>query len=148
MMKRYLTTLMLLLSLSVTMISCKKNGIENLSKDALTGTWQEVSTGYNRVLIFEPGNKITILIKMSQFADWSLKLTGKYVADGDNLTAKLTEQTEKQASGSVTTPVNYTWFDKGKFNIKNFVLTVNYKTYPADAPVDTETKFNKIVAID
>lgn len=65
------------------------------------------------------------------------------------MSATITEQAEKQSSGSVTTtPVNINWFDKGKFNIKNFVLTINYKTYPADAPVDTESKFNKIIPID
>jgi len=149
MIKKTLNTCGLLILLSLTMLSCKKNAEENLPKDALTGAWQEIATGYNRVLIFDPGNKITILVRMSQNVDWSLKLTGKYTVDGDNLTAKITEQTERQSSGAlITTPVNFQWFDKGKFSVKNFVLTINYKTYPADAPVDTESKFNKIIPID
>jgi len=139
----------LIILFSFLLISCKKNGTENLPKDELTGVWSEVSTGYTRVLIFEPGNRITIQIKNSQYADWHIKLTGKYVINGDNLEVIITEQSEKQSQGSVvTSPVNIRWFDSGKFNIKNFVLTINYKTYPADAPVDTESKFNKIIAID
>ncbi|WP_316830121.1 hypothetical protein [Pedobacter aquatilis] len=140
----------LLILLSMLMLSCKKDGIGNLSKDALTNTsWQEMTTGYNRVLIFEAGGKITILIKASQFADWNIKLTGKYVINGNNLEATVTEQSERNGSGPVTTTaVNYKWFDQGKFTIKNSVLTVNYKTYPADAPVDTETKFSQIIPID
>ncbi|MCZ4222149.1 hypothetical protein [Pedobacter rhodius] len=150
MITKIFSTCALLVLLSLTLVSCKKKNKEmNLPVDALTGTWQEITTGYNRVLIFEPGGKITILIKNSQYADWHIKLTGKYIINEDNLSATITEQSEKQSSGSViTNPVNIRWFDQGKFNIKNFVLTVNYKTYPADAPVDTESKFNKIVPID
>ena len=139
----------LIILFSFLLISCKKNGTENLPKDELTGVWSEMSTGYTRVLIFEPGNRITIQIKNSQNADWHIKLTGKYVINGDNLDVNITEQSEKQSQGSVvTSPVNIRWFDSGKFNIKNFVLTINYITYPADAAVDTESKFNKIIAID
>jgi len=139
----------LIVLFSVMLLSCKKNVPENLIKDELTGVWQEMSAGYNRVLIFEAGNKITIQLKNSQYADWHIKLTGKYVINGDNLQVNITEQSEKQSQGSVvTSPVNIRWFDNGKFNIKNSVLTINYQTYPADAPVDTESKFNKVIAID
>lgn len=139
----------LIVLFSVMLLSCRKNVPENFVRDELTGVWQEMSAGYNRLLIFEPGNKITIQLKNSQYADWHSQLTGKYVINGDNLQVNIMEQSEKQSQGSVvTSPVNIRWFDNGKFNIKNNVLTINYKTYPADAPVDTESKFNKIIAID
>lgn len=65
-----LNTFSVLILISLLALSCKKNKNEVLPTDTLTGTWQEITTGYNRVLIFQPGNKITILIKSSQYADW------------------------------------------------------------------------------
>ncbi|KQR71393.1 hypothetical protein [Pedobacter sp. Leaf176] len=139
----------LIILFSLLLFSCKKNVSENLPKDQLTGAWSEISTGYTRVLIFEPGNRITIQIKNSQYVDWHIKLTGKYAIEGDNLNVNITEQSERQSQGTIVkSPVNLRWFDNGKFGIENFVLTIKYKTYPADAPVDTESKFAKIVAID
>ncbi|GGI24929.1 hypothetical protein [Pedobacter mendelii] len=145
-----LSTYGIVIFLSLFIFSCKKNKDVDLPKDVLTGAWQEAPLyGTSRILIFEPGGKFTLKFINKATGDWSLMLNGKYTITNDNLAVNVTEEVAKQVSGAtVTTPINYSFFDKGKFDIKNFVLTINYKTYPADGPVDTEAKFNKIIPID
>ncbi|RNL54527.1 hypothetical protein [Pedobacter jejuensis] len=143
-------TLIVLILFTLSFSSCKKPGKDVLSRDALTGAWEELPTqSTSRTLIFEPGGKFTSKLKMKGSNDWFIMVSGTYATDADNVIVNITEEQERDASGKITkTPVNFRYFDKGKFNIQNFVLTIDYKTYPADAPVDTQAKFNKILPID
>jgi len=144
-------TQFVILLISVLFVSCKKDKVAPVTKDMLTGSWEEVpQKAYSRRLLFEAGGKFTMQIRNNTNTDWDLILNGKYSISGADLSVIITEQLEKQASGQlVKTAVNkFSLFDKGKFNIQNFVLTINYKSYPADAPVDTEAKFNKLIPID
>lgn len=81
---------------------------------------------------------------------WGSALVGKYSISDDKLKVNITSEVEISRDGKVikTTPNNYTLFDDGRFSIVRDVLTLNYTTYPADAPVATIRKYNKILAVD
>ncbi|MFC4210110.1 hypothetical protein ACFOWA_02880 [Pedobacter lithocola] len=145
-----LNTLVVIILVTLSFSSCKKPGKDLLPKDALTGAWEELPTQpTSRTLIFEPGGKFTSKLKMKGTYDWFILASGTYAIDADNIFVTITEVQERDAFGKITkSPVNFSYFDKGKFNIKDFVLTIDYKTYPADSPMDTQAKFNKILPID
>lgn len=131
------------------MISCKKDKPEGKT-DVLTGAWQEVGLtgGFSRLIVFEAGNGFSL--KASDKDGVIVTLKGRYTIEGDNLKVAITEQTERQANGSMLkTTVNTQLYEKGKFSITNLsILTINHITYPADAPVATISKFGKIMPID
>lgn len=151
MITKFLKNYGLLLILSVIMISCKKDKTEiEGKKDVLTGAWQEagMTGGFSRLIIFEPGGGFSL--KASDKDGVIVTLKGKYTIESDNLKVTISEQTERQANGSMLKKtVSNQLFEKGKFSISNFtLLTINHITYPADAPVPTESKYSKIMPID
>jgi len=81
---------------------------------------------------------------------WRSEVIGKYSISGDRLMVNISSSLEKSSTGKIitNTPINYVLFENGKFNIDNRVLTINYTTYPADAPVPTVAKFNQLIPID
>lgn len=145
-----LKTFGLFLLFTILITSCKKSISEPEGKtDILTGAWQEVglSGGFSRLVIFEPGGGFTL--KASDKVGLSVTLKGKYSIENNNLKVNVTEETTRQDNGTMLKKaVNVELYERGKFSIANTVLTINCITYPADAPVDTEFKYNKIIAID
>lgn len=148
-MYKLLKTYGMLFLLSLIMISCKKDKPEGKT-DVLTGAWQEagLTGGFSRLIVFEPDGGFSL--KASDKYGVIVTLKGKYTVESDNLKVAITEQTEVQANGSMLkTTVNTQLYEQGKFLITNFsTLTINHITYPADAPVSTISKFNKIIPID
>ena len=149
-MKKLLSICGLLIMLSVLLVSCKKkDDVKVAKRDILTGSWSETSQKpYNRILHFETDGKFSMeVLDNTGYANLTLK--GKYVIEGDSLTVTLLESVEQQGGGKeIKTLINNKIFEKGTFNVKDFVLTLNYITYPADAPVLTQAKYNKILKID
>ncbi|MGA9651793.1 MULTISPECIES: hypothetical protein [Pedobacter] len=150
MINKLLKTYGLLFLLSVVMISCKKDRTEPDGKnDVLTGAWQEsgLTGGFARLVVFEPGGGFSL--KASDKEGVLTTLSGKYTIEGDNLKVSITEQTERQANGSMLkTTVNTKLYENGKFLITYLsILTINHITYPADGPVSTISKFNKILPL-
>ncbi|WP_231465293.1 MULTISPECIES: hypothetical protein [unclassified Pedobacter] len=134
--------------LSIIFISCKKDKPAGKT-DVLTGAWQEASVNgsIGRRLIFKPDGLFTMEI-WSSTAKTS-EVNGTYKIDGENLTVNISESVEFNAAGNPTKRnVSYQLFEKGKFSITNTILSIKYISYPADAPVNTELKFGKIIAID
>lgn len=148
MLKNQLKITGLFLLLSVLLFSCKKDKPEK-EKDVLTGAWQEsgMSGGMGRRLVFKPGGEFTMEIWASTYK--SGEVNGIYKIDGDNLTVNISEDVEINSAGIATKrKVNRQLFEKGKFSISNGILSIKFISYPADAPVETEIKYGKIVAID
>ena len=135
----------LLLVLSVVMVSCKKD--DKVEKDVLNGAWVETPLQtYNHPLRFESDGRFAMEYL---HPDGSAKTTfnGKYLIKGDSLKVNIQEMLEQQGSGTVVrTPANSVMFEKGTFSIRDNVLTINYITYPADAPVQTQSKFKAILS--
>ncbi|MDN3588170.1 hypothetical protein QWY86_15915 [Pedobacter aquatilis] len=148
MLKNQLKITGLFLLLSVLLFSCKKDKPEK-EKDVLTGAWQEsgMSGGMGRRLVFKPGGEFTMEIWTNTYK--SGEVNGIYKIDGDNLTVNISEDVEINSAGIATKrKVNRQLFEKGKFSISNGILSIKFISYPADAPVETEIKYGKIVAID
>lgn len=134
----------LLLVLSVLIVSCKKD--DNDAKDVLNGEWLETPLQtYSRTIRFESDGRFAMeYLHPNSSAKSTFK--GKYVIKGDSLKVNIQEMLEQQSSGTVVqTPANSIFFEKGTFSINDNVLTINYITYPADAPVPTVSKFNAIL---
>lgn len=132
------------------MISCKKDTTEGKT-DVLTGAWEEVpQKAYSKRLLFESGGKFSMQVRDKDNQYWSLVISGNYSVSSDNLSVTTTNETVKSSAGTVvsTNLINYKLFENGKFSIDNFILTLNYTTYPADGPVPTTSKFNKLIPID
>ena len=146
-MKKLLPLCGLLLMLSVLFVSCKKKN--DVKTDALTGAWSETpQQSYDRRIIFNTDGKFSLQV-LGPDGYPQLTLNGKYIIKGDSLTVTIMENLEKQGAGKVVkTVTNYNIFEKGTFSVKDNVLTLNYLTYPADAPVLTQSKFNQILSID
>ncbi|WP_316805409.1 hypothetical protein [Pedobacter nototheniae] len=146
-MKKMLKLAALLLVSSVFFFACKKKNNE-APYEPLKGIWEETLTGnYQRKLVFKEGGKFTMYLSNTNDANYLLTLNGTYAINGENLTVNITEEVARQSNGTtVTTPLNqYNIFEKGTFSINNFLLTINYTTYPADAPVKTQAKFKRII---
>jgi hypothetical protein len=148
-MKKTLNVCVMLLMLSALLFSCKKKDNEFKKSDELTGSWYETSRQtYIRRLNFQPGGKFAMDI-LGTDSKVQTTLNGRYVINGNTLSVTSFEIVETQPSGKVvTTKMEDKLFDKATFNIKNLVLTIDYVSYPADAPVPTQATFNKILAID
>ncbi|MCX2484654.1 hypothetical protein [Pedobacter sp. MR2016-24] len=135
----------LLLVLSVVTVACKKD--DKKEKDVLTGTWTETPPQtYSQTLRFESDARFAMEYL---HPDGAAKTTfrGKYVIKGDSLKINIQEMLELQSSGTVVrTPANSVMFEKGTFSVRDNVLTINYITYPADAPVQTQSKFKAILS--
>lgn len=141
----------LFMLLSFVLISCKKDKTPLGSPDVLTGGWEEVpQSAYSRRLSFSLGGKFSMQMRDQSNQYWISEVIGKYSISGDKLMVNISSSLEKSSTGKIirNTPTNYVLFENGKFNIDNRVLTVNYTTYPADAPVPTVAKFNQLIPID
>lgn len=141
----------LFMLLSFFLISCKKEKTPLGPPDVLTGGWEEVpQSAYSRRLSFSLGGKFSMQMRDQSNQYWISEVIGKYSISGDQLMVNISSSLEKSSTGKIitNTPTSYVLFENGKFNIDNRVLTVNYTTYPADAPVPTVAKFNQLIPID
>ena len=73
-------------------------------------------------------------------------MSGTYTTDGDQLESNVSRvETWDRFHGADSPPtvrnVNTTVFDQGRFRISGFSLTLDYLTFPADAPVPTTKAF-------
>lgn len=146
--KKTINVLGLLFLLSVVFISCKKK-VEYITTDELTGAWQESPIQvYTRRLRFETDGKFSAEL-LGQGGITQNMLNGTYKIKGDSLIVNIRERLDRNDSGQIVkVATNYILFEKGTFNVNDLQLTINYITYPADAPARTQAKYNRIVSID
>ncbi|MGY3053484.1 hypothetical protein ACVWYG_001684 [Pedobacter sp. UYEF25] len=141
----------LLLLLSISIFACKKDEISSEPQNALSGAWAEVPPNdSSRRIFFGTQGNFEMELRDSSKAYWSRAVIGKYKISNDSLKVNITSEVEKSADGKVTktTTTSYVIFDKGRFSIENDLLTIQCVTYPADGPVPTTFKYNRIIAID
>ncbi len=146
--KNTLTLLGLLFLLSAAFISCKKK-VESVTTNELTGAWQETPTQvYIRRIRFETDGKFSAVL-LGQGGITQNTLNGSYAIKGDSLIVNIRERLDRDDSGKIVrVATNYIFFEKGTFSVRDLQLTINYITYPADAPARTQAKFNRIMSID
>ncbi|SDL40430.1 hypothetical protein [Pedobacter antarcticus] len=138
-MKRALSLLSITLCMTVLFIACKKNK-DGEPNHELVNRWQEkLSGGFTRTLIFSSDGKFSM-----EFAggDENSVVNGKYIVNGNSLKVNLTESLSKLGTSNVVrTKIDYELFEKGTYKIEGSVLIIQYISYPADAPVQTETEY-------
>lgn len=130
--------------------ACKKDkDNEPEQTDVLTGVWSEATQQNSTVFLqFKGPNLFSRTVRTD--TGYELISIGTYTISGTSLAVNITQTQEKAPTGSIIkTAVNYQLFEKATFSIANrTLLTVSYTTYPADAPVVTEVKFNRVLPID
>jgi hypothetical protein len=135
-----------LLLLSVLFLSCKKEK----DGDVLIGVWKLTQNqGYESRLEFGPGQKFSMILTYADSPNHSVTQNGKFYIKGDSLFVNISEMLEKLNTQKVVkTSVNYTLFDNAIFNVRGSKLTLNYISYPADAPVSTQMIYSQVDMID
>jgi len=135
----------LLLVLSVVFVSCKKT-VYSIQSDVLAGDWMETpQASITRTLHFETDGKFSTDIR-SVDGSVAVILNGKYSIKGDSLKVNILERISKDDSGQIVkTTGNSDYFEKATFSVQNSKLTINYISYPADAPVRTKSTYNRIL---
>ncbi|MEJ5964154.1 hypothetical protein [Pedobacter immunditicola] len=135
-----------LMLLSVILLSCKKD--KNV--DPLNGIWELTQNqGYGSRLKFGPGQKFSMILTYADSSNHSMTQNGEFSIKGDSLFVNISEVVEKlNAQTEGKTSVNYTLFDKATFDVRGSKLSLNYITYPADAPVATQMIYTQVDMID
>jgi hypothetical protein len=149
-MKRIVSTscLLLVAVFSIGISSCKKSGV---APESLVGSWNEPANpgGTVRNITFKSGGKFE-----ASFAYYSPQSTsprytlfdGTYSVNGNKLVVIISSMIEMSSGGNGTpavTQVSQHMFGNATFKINNNTLTINYTTYPADAPTATEANFTR-----
>ncbi|OOQ61710.1 hypothetical protein BC343_01150 [Mucilaginibacter pedocola] len=134
--------------LTVSLGSCKKNDGPN---ESIVGIWKEPAspTGYVRSVVFKSDG--TFLASFNYYApdpsnNTTIEFDGRYSVKGDSLITGVTKIADKNKDGTTypaVQPANHPLYEFATFRVNTNVLTINYTTYPADAPVATEVKFNR-----
>lgn len=153
-MKTTIKTLLFSLLMASIFLACKKKSIEEDGpKDVLYGNWHEARNGSNslRTLSFGTGGKFSMKLTDSIGAATFGTLNGNYVLKGDSIQVRILESVDNANGKQVKTAVDYKIFDYAVIKFTNqtkIQMDIDYITYPADGPVPTHARFNKILAID
>jgi hypothetical protein len=124
--------------------ACKKDKEQKVS-NYLMGGWNEkgLPTNVSRSLHFF-GDSVVVNIAASGVVYSATRISGTYKAEGNNLILNLNKQlvTESGKQAIITT---YTGklYENATFKVDGNTLTLNYTTYPADAPVATTAAFSR-----
>ena len=143
-MKTIITAFSFLLLLSLSLVSCKKDG-SSPSRRELVGEWREL--GLNRSLRFKRDQ--TFQFSVDHGDGSGTVIAGTYKTEGDSLeitAQKMLQQLPGQSLKWET--ANHTLYENATFDIFKDVLTLKYTTYPADAPLPTTAKFQRQIVID
>jgi len=136
----------LMIILSVLFLSCKKDK----DADTLIGVWKLTQNqGYENRLEFGPGQTFSMILTYADSPNDSVTQNGKFSIKDDSLFVNISEILEKSNTQKVVkTAVNYTLFEKATFNVRGSKLTLNYISYPTDAPVFTQMIYSQVDMID
>jgi len=141
-----------LVVLAVVLVSasaCKKDKTQPVQKPALQGDWKELSlsAGMERIISFRSDKSFSmVVVNLVTPSVMMNTYTGTYTVTNGNVKVNITEEKVTQDKVVVSTKaVNLTLYDNGTYTVENNVLTLKYTTYPADAPVNTEAKFKRLL---
>ena len=139
--------ILLLLSIT-TLASCnKKNEAVPQQQSEIVGSWQE-TMALIRVLEFKANGDFSLFVRTS--GESGITIFGTYTIKGDSLKIHATRK-EKIVTGK---PViaslisSDLFYEKCTFKVKDGMLSLQYTTYPADAPVATQATFTRIIKTD
>lgn len=146
-MKSIKNILLLAVILVTSLLSCKKDKAEKPSHP-LSGEWHLTDTeGYFTRIIFGEGNNFSYVVSSK---DWSMTtaVLGSFSTDRNGLKVtvlkRLVQEKDKE---TILVTSDTPFFDQATFSIENNILTLNYTTYPADAPVPITLKFTKALSL-
>lgn len=129
--------------------ACKKEKAQPEAKPALQGDWKELnlSAGLERLISFRSDKSFSmVVVNLVTPSVMMNTYTGTYTVTNGNVKVNITEEKVTQDKVVVSTKaVNMTLYDNGTYTVENNVLTLKYTTYPADAPVNTEAKFKRLL---
>lgn len=133
--------------LAISLGSCKKDRKEKPDA-SLIGPWTELQlNGVTRRITFAGDGSFSLLVGHDGGGGSMLK--GSFLTKGDSLKVVVREILEDVPGqpSKVSAPTS-PLFEKATYSIKGDTLTLNYITYPADAPETTTAKFKKTITID
>jgi hypothetical protein len=137
---KLITKLLTLAMLFALMLACKKDNPSN-SNAKLVGSWTEtpLEAQFGRTFYFGEDGSFTLHSTYVGSAPAASTLNGNYRIDGNKLVITIMEEIGRQQGfPPVHTQVNYPYLDKLTFTVAGNKLTLNYISYPADAPVATK----------
>ncbi len=120
-------------------LACKKDNPSNHNAQ-LVGSWTEspIEAQYSRTLYFDADGSFTLHSNSFGSSPSGTTLNGTYSVNGNQLTINVTEEISRSVGFPPTnTKINYSLLDKATFSVAGNKLTLNYVSYPADAPVAT-----------
>jgi hypothetical protein len=146
-MKKISNVLMFLTLIAIALISCKKDVVEPPTH-ALHGNWEESDlNGLSRRLSFS--NDQSFQLSIAYTDGGSTVFLGTYQINGASIKVNIQEMQEQQPNKPlIRTASSANLYEDATYSIDTNVLLLNYTSYPADAPVATTAKFNRIIAID
>jgi hypothetical protein len=125
---------------------CKKENNQTDALNNLLGDWREtpVMDSTSRTLHFSKDGTFATVFTYHGTPGAVLKSSGTFKIKGDSLLVTVKEKSIQGANEpAVVNQVTESFYDNATFNVTNSILTLKYTTYPADAPVATEAKFQK-----
>jgi hypothetical protein len=125
---------------------CKKEKNQTDTLNKLLGDWHEtpVMDSTSRTLHFSKDGTFATIFTYQGTPTAVLKSSGTFKIKGDSLLVTIKEKSIQGSNQpAVVNQVNLSFYDNATFNVTNSTLTIKYTTYPADAPVATEAKFQK-----
>ncbi|RFZ81133.1 hypothetical protein DYU05_20450 [Mucilaginibacter terrenus] len=155
-MKRAVTTFLkafTVLCICLLAASCKKENSNPVKSSATTleGTWLKIDESPGSTITnlqFYGGNQFQMIFvqldasQQSNTPKYQLNLRGTYRIDGNKLAITISQKIETNGTNTpVVTPSSEKVFENATYNVSDHTLTLNYTTYPADAPVATQAKF-------
>jgi uncharacterized protein (TIGR03066 family) len=146
-MKTFATAFALLLSITISFTSCKKNQ-EGDVNNPIVGSWTELDiTSASRSISFNKDNTFNLYIGDNHGV--GTLINGTYQVDGNRLKTYAVEKREQKNGKTVEIkPYSGEVYDAATFSISSDIMMLTYNTFPADAPVSTTAKYQKNLIID
>ncbi|PTS98521.1 hypothetical protein DBR11_14690 [Pedobacter sp. HMWF019] len=139
-----------LLLLTIVTSACKKNKSVVVPNPELIGNWTEdIHPGVSSIMPRE-----LILSKDSiRFVSWDQAtqqvtyVQGTYRTEGNKLITNFKEIVIRKNNDKIIsrTPVSGGYFDNATYLLNGNKLTLNYTSYPADAPTPATMTFNRMI---
>jgi hypothetical protein len=128
--------------------ACKKDKNEPAKK--LYGQWEETglsNVGSRSLSITKDSIYLNIWISSGGVLSETVRISGAYQLKGDSLITSAKERVESKSNGQVISrkPVTGKMYEKATYKVEDNKLTINYTTYPADAPVATTANFRRLL---
>ncbi|RZK61102.1 MAG: hypothetical protein EOO85_33840 [Pedobacter sp.] len=140
-------TFIFMVLLALGLASCKKDRREKPDTN-LIGPWKELQLdGVTRKITFAKDGSFSLLIGYDGGGGSMLK--GSYLTKRDSLKVVVREVLENvPGQPNKAVAPSSSLYEKATYSIKGDTLTLNYITYPADAPETTTAKFTRAITID